>query len=296
MKMGPDLRGATDLPVLLPAAEQLQRRAALERRIGAPCLRLRAWHGLLLAAIVLLWSTLLWAQGNGGTEQQETVFDALLRWTPVLLGGFLFNILISLMSMGVGTVLGTALGVMQVSPFRPVRGSSWLVTQFFRNAPWLVLLFFCMFMLPFQFRIMGVVIPFPDWMKAVIGLSLPVMANISEVVRGAIQSIPSGQWEAAHSLAFTRRQILARIILPQCVKRMLPPWMNLYAILTMATVLASVVGVGEVMTLTQRVLAAENRPEFLVPFYGYVMLMFFVYCYPIARFTQRLELRYAVKL
>ena len=291
-----DLYGTTDLPVLLPAAERLNRQAAAERVLGAPTLRLRAWHGLALATVIVLWTSFVWAQGDGaGTEQQESVFAAIWRWLPVLLGGFVFNIAISFLSMGIGTVTGTLLGIMQVSELSPVRGSSWLVTQFFRNAPWLVLLFFCMFLLPFEFTVFGVTIPFPDWIKAVIGLALPVMANVSEIVRGAIQSIPSGQWEAAHSLAFSRWQILSQIILPQCVKRMLPPWMNLYAILTMATVLASVVGVGEVMTLTQRVLSAENRPEFLVPFYGFVMLLFFAYCYPIARTTQKLELRYAVK-
>jgi len=49
------------------------------------------------------------------------------------------------------------------------------------------------------------------------------------------------------------------------------------------------------LTLTQRALAAESRTDLLVPFYGFVMLLFFVYCYPIARYTQKLELRYAVK-
>ena len=72
----------------------------------------------------------------------------------------------------------------------------------------------------------------------------------SELVRGAVQSIPSGQWEAAEALAFTRRQTLRMVILPQCIKRMTPPWMNLYAILTVATPLTSVVGVSEAMTLT----------------------------------------------
>src|SRR3546814_10915241 len=90
------------------------------------------------------------------------------------------------------------------------------------------------------------------------------MANVSEIVRGAVVSLPSGQWEAAESLAFSRRQTLWEIILPQCVKRMLPPWMNLYAILTMATVLASIVGVSEMMTQAGRALAAENRPELLI--------------------------------
>ena len=157
-----------------------------------------------------------------------------------------------------------------------------------------MLLFYCMFLLPFQVTVFGVTIPIPDWSKATLGLALPVMANVSEIVRGAIQSIPTGQWESAASLAFNRRQTLWMIIVPQCVKRMLPPWMNLYAILTMATVLASIVGVNEMMTQTQRALSAESRPGLLLAFYSYVLIWFFVYCYPIARWTVRLEARYAV--
>jgi polar amino acid transport system permease protein len=289
------LEGGTDLPVLLPAADRLAATSLEERRLGGPVLRFRPWQGWALALLVVCWAGAVWAQDAASGDTRQGVFAALWDWLPVLLGGFVFNVAISFMSMGIGTVTGTALGIMQVSEIRAVRGASWVVTQFFRNAPWLVLLFYCMFLMPFEFTVLGVTIPFPDWVKAVIGLALPVMANVSEIVRGAIQSIPSGQWEAAHSLAFTRRQILFEIILPQCVKRMLPPWMNLYAILTMATVLASVVGVAEVMTLTQRALAAENRTEFLIPFYGFVMLLFFAYCYPIARYTQTLELRHAVK-
>ena len=292
MSAGNDHSGGTDLPVLLPAAQRLAARHARERRLGAPMLRLRAWHGAVLVAVLMGFATVTWAQPGGAPP--ATFTQALLRWSPLLLEAFVFNIAISFLAMTIGTVTGTALGIMQVSLLRPMRSAGWFVTQFFRNAPWLVLLFYCMFLLPFQFTIGGVTIPFPDWMKATIGLALPVMANVSEIVRGAVLSIPSGQWEAAHSLAFPRRRILFEIILPQCVKRMLPPWMNLYAILTMATVLASVVGVSEVMTQTQRVLSAENRPEFIVPFYAFVLLLFFVYCYPIARYTQRLELRYAV--
>src|SRR3546814_666220 len=157
-------------------------------------------------------------------------------------------------------------------------------------------LFFCMFLLPFEITLAGFTIPFPDWMKATLGLSLPVMANVSEVVRGAVISLPKGQWEAAESLAFSRRQTLWEIILPQCVKRMLPPWMNLYAILTMATVLASIVGVSEMMTQTGRALAAENRPDLLIPFYAFVLVCFFAYCYPIALATRHLERRWQVKL
>ncbi|MGH7156302.1 MAG: ABC transporter permease subunit, partial [Acetobacteraceae bacterium] len=165
------------------------------------------------------------------------------------------------------------------------------------NAPWLVLLFYAMLLLPFNMQIGGLSIALPDWVKATFGLSLPVMANMSELVRGAIQSIPHGQWESAESLAFTRRQTLWMIILPQCIKRMLPPWMNLYAILTMATVLASIVGVNEVMTLAGQVEAAEGgRTDLLTPLYAWILLWFFIYAYPITRLTERLERRYAVRI
>ncbi|WP_354505572.1 amino acid ABC transporter permease [Limibacillus sp. MBR-115] len=290
----PALRtGGTDLPVLLPAAQRLQQQAERDRLVGGFLPRLTAKHGLWLLAILILSSGVAAAQSG---DARQPAYEVIFKWLPVLLTGFGFNILISFMAMAIGTLVGTSLGLMQISLLLPVRQGSWLVTQFFRNAPWLVLLFYCMFLLPFEFRLGGLVIPFPDWIKATIGLALPVMANVSEIVRGAIASIPSGQWEASESLAFSRRQTLWQIILPQCVKRMLPPWMNLYAILTMATVLASIVGVSEMMTQAGRVLAAEDRPDLLIPIYSFVLLCFFVYCYPIARFTVRLEQRFQVKL
>lgn len=272
----------TDLPVMLP----------VKPREPEPLLGLKPWHMLLIALLAIFGPSLAFAQAG---VPILTPFAVLLNWMPLLLKGFIFNLVISVSAMALGTVLGALLGLGQVSQSKVTRGLAWFVTQFFRNAPWLVLLFFAMFLLPFRITVFGVGIPFPDWIKAILGLSLPVMANVSEIVRGAVKSIPSGQWEAAESLAYTRRQTLWLIILPQCVKRMLPPWMNLYAILTMATVLASIVGVSEVMTLTGQALAAEGgRPELLAPFYGFVLVLFFAYCYPIARLTVRLERRFAV--
>ena len=119
------------------------------------------------------------------------------------------------------------------------------------------------------------------------------MANVAEVVRGAVRSLPSTQWEAAEALAFRRRQTMWRIILPQCVKRMLPPWMNIYSLVTMSTVLASIVGVSEMLTLTAQVHAAEGgRPELFAPLYGFALLCFFLYCYPINLWTTHLERRF----
>lgn len=283
----------TDLPVLLPVGSGPGTGTARAQPRGLPPLELRARHGVWLAILFLLAVGVAEAQTSAG---RPPVVSTLFKWMPLLLSGFVFNLAISFLAMAGGTLAGAFLGIAQISLLPPVRAGSWFVTQFFRNAPWLVLLFFCMFLLPFQFEVGGVTIPFPDWVKATIGLALPVMANVSEIVRGAIQSIPSGQWEAASSLAFTRRQTLWMIVIPQCIKRMMPPWMNLYAILTMATVLASVVGVEETMTLTQQALSAEGRAELLIPFYGFALVVFFVYCYPIARWTIYLERRYVVKI
>lgn len=254
-----------------------------------------------LVALILLTGE-AWAQLTAGGTRPG-ILATLWKWTPLILfgpprefGGFALNILVSFLAMAIGTATGLALGLGLISKIAVVRSACWAITQFFRNSPWLVLLFFVMLLTPFQVRVLGVAIPLPAWLKATVGLALPIMANIAEIVRGAVNSIPTAQWESAESLAFTRLQTLWRIILPQCVKRMIPPWMNWYAILTMATPLISIVGVNDAMTLTQDALASEQRTELLMPMYAMLLLFFFVYCYPIARWTIRLERKYAVRI
>jgi len=277
------------LPVLLPF------------RLGEPAglsLHDRLFNAWTVCGLALVMAAALLAPAiaqSPETSQVQPIPLVLWKWTPTLAEGFAFNILISIFSMAIGTVLGVLLGILQVSPGSLLRRTAWLVTQFFRNSPWLVLLFYCILLLPFEIEAFGFTIPFPGWIKAVIGLSLPVMAYMSEFMRGAIQSIPSGQWESAASLGFTRSQTMREIILPQTVKRVLPPWMNLYAILTMATPLVSIVGVNDVMALTRAVLSAEGRVDLLIPVYLYILCWFFIYCYPISAFTRRLERKYAVQ-
>lgn len=289
--MASKLYGSTDLPVMKPYVLRGHRydEMYLVRWLAS----LPPWSILVL---LLAWPAAAFAQSASFTTVDA--FAALWRWIPFLtFQGFLFNVLISLFAMLIGTLLGAVLGLGQVSQRRWLRGIAWAITQLFRNSPWLVLLFVVLLAFPFQVTVFGVTIPIPAWVKAVIGLSLPIMANISEIVRGAVNSVPSAQWEAAESLSFTRTQTLWQIILPQVVKRMIPPWMNWYAILTMATPLCSLLGVGEIITYSRQAMEAENNhPELLMPFYGYALVLFFVYCYPIARLTIALERRYSVKL
>ena len=278
------LRGRTDLAVLKPF------------RLGAvyvpPALWFDARHGVILIVALILSAGIGEAQAGPGAP---SIIATIVKWTPLLAQGFALNIAMSFLAMAIGTAFGVALGLGQISLLSPVRTSSWSVTQFFRNSPWLVLLFYCMLLLPFEIRIGNSIVSLPGWTKATVGLALPVMANVSELVRGAVQSIPSGQWEASEALAFTRLQSLRMVILPQCVKRMTPPWMNLYAILAVATPLTSVVGVSEAMTLTGDILSSEGRTELLVPMYLYLLLWFFIYCYPIALATVAIERRFQVR-
>jgi len=290
----------SDLPVLLPVADIVAREAMLDRQNGTYRLNLTRRHTLWMVAIfIIICGTAQAATTEGLISPIEAIFKwmSFILWGPEgTVKGFVMNLIISFLAMLIGTVFGAILGLMQISLLAPVRGGSWLVTQFFRNSPWLVLLFTIMFLFPFEIDLGFVVIPVPDWLKAVIGFSLPVMANISEVVRGAVKSLPSGQWESAESLAFNRRQTLWMIILPQCVKRMIPPWINWYCILAMATPLCSIMGVEESVSFTAQALNAEgDRPELIPVFYSFLMVIFFVYTYPIARWSIQLEKKFAVK-
>ena len=284
----------SDLPVLLPyqgysAGKPEDLRFSRWLASSSP------WVLLVIFLLISFYPLAVLAQSKYTLIQ---AFATLWRWLPFVVGsGFMMNLLISFFTMLIGTATGVLLGLGQISLLSPVRKFSWFTTQLFRNSPWLVLLFIVMLTFPFEIEIGDTIIPIPDWMKAVFGLSLPIMANISEVVRGAVQSVPTGQWESAESLAFSRSQTIWKIILPQCFKRMIPPWMNWYAILTMATPLVSLLGVEEIVTLSRQAMEAEdNHPELLIPFFGFALFLFFVYCYPIARWTLKLEERYSVKL
>lgn len=259
---------------------------AIESSVSAPL----AWPRRHVGKLLLLAGAVLFLLYFA---PQSPVFKALLQWSPALAVGFGQNILISLVAIGLGSLLGLLVGALAVSPLRLLRLPAQIWVQIFRNAPWLVLIYFTTYVFPFEIKLGSTYVSFPDWVKVTIGLALPASANVAEIFRGAIGSIPSTQWEAARSLAFTRGQIFHSIILPQCFKRMLPPWMNLYAVITMGTALASLVGVHDVIDTAQIASNTVNMTGFTVVIYLSLLVLFFAYCYPISRLTQRLERRYA---
>jgi polar amino acid transport system permease protein len=240
---------------------------------------------LWVGAVTLAWLAL--------AHFYRGAVSILWIWAPLLAGGLWMNILISALAIAIGTALGAAVGALGLARGawieRPVR---WYVLAF-RNAPMLVLIFFATYVFPFEIKLGSLYLPFPDWIKATIGLALPASAYIAEIFRGAMLSITSAQWEASASLGFSRSQTLRWVILPQCFKRVLPPWMNLYANITMSTTLASLVGVTELLETARNATNAVNRTDFTILVYLAVLTLFFLYCYPITRFTARLERKYA---
>lgn len=261
---------------------------SLADRAVAPLAVRRALMAFATGGVLLVVASgLLWVFGGEISRR----WGKVIGWLPYLLTGFKNNILISLLCMLLGTAAGTFVGIGQLSSRGLFCHISGLYTQFFRNSPWLVILYSMLYLLPFEVSLGATTFLFPPWIKAVVGLALPVSANVSEIVRGGMQSIPHEQTEAGLAMGYTRRQILWLIIIPQAVRRMIPPWMNLYAILVTATSLTHLVGVFEGLTAVQRIVELEGE-RIAVILYAILLLLFFSYCYPIAVWTWRLERRF----
>ena len=112
-----------------------------------------------VASVAILAAPVVAQAAAFGAVGHRSVTTTLLGWLPLILlgpqgefGGFVLNIAVSVLAMGIGTVLGLLLGMSQTSLNRIVRISAWSITQFFRNSPWLVLLFFVILLLPFNAR------------------------------------------------------------------------------------------------------------------------------------------------
>ena len=171
------------------------------------CAGLRWWHGGVL--FLALLASIAAASAQTAASARPSAMATLFIWMPFILRGFALNLIMSFLAMALGTALGVMLGLMQISVSRWVRAPAQLVTHMFRNSPWLVILFVVMMLLPVELAVPGHgKVQIPDWIKAVLAFALPVMGNISEIVRGAVNSISTGQWESAEGLAFNRKQTL----------------------------------------------------------------------------------------
>jgi len=160
---------------------------------------------------------------------------ASLEFLPALLRGTVVTIEITLGASAVAIVIGILVGLAKLSPLPPLRWFAIGYIELFRGTSLLVQLYWWFFVLPF----FGV--DLPAMLVGVLGIGMNVGAYGAEVVRGAIQAVPKGQREAAIALNMSPSIRMRRIILPQAILMMLPPWGNLLIELLKGTALVSLI-------------------------------------------------------
>jgi len=218
------------------------------------------------------------------------LIDTLWPWLPLLGRGLLLNLGMGALAMALAALLGTLLGAAQLAPSIALsRAARWL-TQLLRNAPWLVVMFFVMQLLPYELAI-GSGWPLPAWMKAVLALTLPATGNFAEIVRGGLRAIPLAQWEAATALGYSAPARLRYVILPQALRNMTPVLLTQSIVMLQDTSLVYVVGLRDFLTSADIVASRDNRPTEL---YMFVALVFLVVCFSASRLVNRLRRRYAL--
>lgn len=205
-----------------------------------------------------------------------------------LASGFCANILMSLAAMCVSLCTGVLLCMGTIANARMTRIVAFGIVNLLRNTPWLIALYAMLYLLPFYVPMFGTVIPFSPFVKAVVGLSLPVTANVAEVMRGGIEAIPSGQWESARALGYRKNQIMRYIIVPQAIPLFMPNMMTVYAGLFIGTSLAVVTGTADVLSVANTITASDGS-RYATAVQLYVLLLFFLFSFPIATLSRRLE-------
>lgn len=203
-------------------------------------------------------------------------------------GGFCANILMSFAAMCVSVCTGVLLCVATLANTRILRMIALGIVNLLRNTPWLIALYAMLYLLPFYVPVFGTVIPFSPFVKAVVGLSLPVTANVAEVMRGGIEAIPAGQWESARALGYRKNQILRYVIVPQAIPLIMPNMMTVFAMLFIGSSLAVVTGTSDVLSVANTITASDGS-RYATAVQLFVLLLFFLFSFPIAILSRRLE-------
>ena len=166
-------------------------------------------------------------------------------FVPGLLGGAWMTVRIAALGSLLAVGFGVASALARLYGPAPLRWLSRAYVEIFRGTSALVQLFWLFFVLP-DFGI-----SLEPFTVAVLALGLNVGAYGAEVVRGAIQTVPRGQWEAATAVNMSQGQALRRIILPQAILTMIPPWGNLFIELLKSTALVSLITIADLSFMAQ---------------------------------------------
>lgn len=205
-----------------------------------------------------------------------------------LLGGMGVALRISLIAVVISIPLGILIGILMTFKNPILKAVLRVYLEIIRIMPQLVLLFIVFFG---STRVIGVDIS--GDLAAVIVFSLWGIAEMGDLVRGAIISIPKHQYESGEALGLSKRQIFVYIIIPQTIKRLVPLSINLITRMIKTTSLVLMIGVVEVIKVAQQIIEANRTasPNAAFGVYLAVFLMYFIACTPISMLARYLEKR-----
>ena len=206
-----------------------------------------------------------------------------------LLAGLGVALKISLIAIGLSILLGILIGMLVNGKNRIIKGIYRVYLEFIRIMPQLVLLFLVYFGTT---RVFG-------WdlsgeTAAIFVFTLWGTAEMSDLVRGALISIPKHQYESSEALGLNRSQTYFYVIIPQTVRRLLPLSINLITRMIKTTSLILMIGVVEVLKVAQQIIEANrmSSPNAAFGIYLTVFLLYFIACWPISRLAAYLEKRW----
>ena len=181
---------------------------------------------------------------------------------------------------------GMLVGMARYSKLRILNWPATLYVELFRNTPVFVQIIWFYYAFPV---IIG--LQMKGFVAALIGIGLNIMAYSAEIFRGGILSIEKGQWEAGKAIGMGYVAVMRRVVLPQAIRRMIPPFANRAIEAVKATSLASTIAVAELMYEADQLANALYRP---FEIYTAVAVLYFVATYPLALLSYWLERRLAV--
>jgi polar amino acid transport system permease protein len=188
---------------------------------------------------------------------------------PYILGGVQYTVSLTAIGLAIGLVIGWLIAMLRVYGGRFLQGFAATYVVVLRGYPTLVILFFVYFMLARY----STFIDLPPFWAGCVALGVASSAYQAEIFRGAIQSVPPGQMQAARALGMSRRQAIFRIILPQALRNAIPGWSNEAAVVVKDSSLVYAVGLPELMRRSQHVSARLYAPLLVFFLVGLIYLL-----------------------
>ncbi|WP_108830126.1 amino acid ABC transporter permease [Ascidiaceihabitans donghaensis] len=203
-----------------------------------------------------------------------------------LLNGFGATILLSVIAAVLSMVIGLMVALPGMSDNRWIRLPSRIYIEFVRAIPLLPMLFWVFYGLPVVLKSMGISVSIDAFWGAIITLAISDSAFTAEIYRSGIQSISKGQTEAAKTVGLNYRQTMRYVILPQAIKRILPPLANQFIYIVKMSAFASVIGMQELTRRANELVVTEYRP---LEIYTLLILEYLVLVLIISFFVRWLE-------